>query len=149
MCTSTIPSFDGGDKPIVEAASSPLNRGKSKDKSTLVQRSSSNQDATLRVALEQLLSTANDQVSQDGSGEKTAVRMTRASSQNSKAALAQLLVRLLENRVSKQDMSDEDKVEIQTLLSKVKKILSDFGNKVKGGLNTVGEKVKNFFNSIG
>ena len=56
-------------------------------------------------------------------------------------ALAQLYLHLLENEVQKQDMSDEDRAEMESIFSKLKQKFTNFGNKIAGGFR----KVKNFF----
>lgn len=56
-------------------------------------------------------------------------------------ALAQFYLRLLENQVQKQDMNDEDRAEMESIFSNLKKKFSNFGKKVAGGFR----KVKNFF----
>ena len=58
--------------------------------------------------------------------------------QEDKTALAQLFLRLLENEVQKQDMSD---AEMESIFSGLKEKFSNLGNKIKGAFN----KVKNFF----
>lgn len=56
-------------------------------------------------------------------------------------ALAQVYLRLLENEVQKQDMSDEDRAEMESIFSKWGKKFKNFRNKIAGGFR----KFKNFF----
>lgn len=65
--------------------------------------------------------------------------------QDDRAALAQLYVRLLENEVEKQDFSDEDRAEIESLLSRMRQKFAALGRRIKGGFR----KVKNFFRRKG
>ena len=56
-------------------------------------------------------------------------------------ALAQVYLRLLENEVQKQDMSDEDRAEMESISSKLRNKFKNFRNKIAGGFR----KFKNFF----
>ena len=56
-------------------------------------------------------------------------------------ALAQIYLRLLENEVQKQDMSNEDRAEMESIFSNLKQKFKNFGNKVAGGFR----KIKSFF----
>ena len=126
---------------MVQAVSELLNQIKSQDDdSRPAQRSSLDRGANLRKLLKLLISKVKAQASQGNIAE----------AQNDKIALAQLYIHLLENKVQEQDyVSDEDKAEIQSLISGIKDAFSTFGNKLKGGFNTFGSKVKDLFNSIG
>ena len=56
-------------------------------------------------------------------------------------ALAQVYIHLLENEVQKQDMSDEDRAEMESFFSKLRNKFKNFRNKIAGGFR----KVKKFF----
>ena len=92
--------------------------------------SSSNREDKLLKVLQQL-NVAEVQSPQDSLVEE-----------QDKTALAQLFLRLLENEVQKQDMSD---AEIESIFSRLKQKFANFRNKVKGAF----KKVKNFFHRKG
>ena len=64
--------------------------------------------------------------------------------EDDRLALAQLHLRLM-NEAKKQDFSDKDKAEIESILSSIKDRFVNLGDKIKNGLTSFGSKVKNFF----
>ena len=60
-------------------------------------------------------------------------------------ALAQLYLHLLENEVQKQNMSDEDRAEMESIFSKLKQKFRNFRNKIVKGYRRFKQKVKKFF----
>ena len=60
-------------------------------------------------------------------------------------ALAQLYLHLLENEVQKQNMSDEDRAEMESIFSKLKQKVRNFRNKIVKGYRRFKQKVKKFF----
>ena len=122
VCASTHLSRD--QKAVAQAVSALLKEAKAQDDVVLTQRSSSDDSAKLRA----LLNRAHTQTSQDA-----------------RAALAQVFVRFLEGKVRKQDLSDEDRAKMASLLSKIKQKFSTLGSKLKNGFKTFQSKVKNAF----
>ena len=60
---------------------------------------------------------------------------------NDDTALAQFYLNLLENEVQKQDMSDEDRAEMENIFTRIRRGFANFRNKIRRGF----QKVKNFF----
>lgn len=60
---------------------------------------------------------------------------------NDDTVLAQLYLQLLENEVQKQDMSNKDRAEIESIFSNLKQKFANLGNKIAGGFR----KIKDFF----
>ena len=60
---------------------------------------------------------------------------------NDDTALAQFYLNLLENEVQKQDMSNEDRAEMENIFAGIRRKFANFGNKLRRGFR----KFKNFF----
>ena len=60
--------------------------------------------------------------------------------QDGRPALAQLYIRMLENEAQMQDFSDEERAQIESILSWIKKKFNTVGTKIRSGFN----KVKNW-----
>ena len=115
-------------KAVAQVVKTLLKEGEVQDKVLQSQHASSNRAAKLRS----FLNKAHAQTSQD-----------------TRAVVAQVFVRLLEGKVQKQDLSDEERARMASLISKIKQKFSSFGNRLKSGFKTFESKVKHFFHGKG
>jgi hypothetical protein len=90
---------------------------------------------------DQLISSLAQQLSSQDS----AVNVQEQDDDNDDTALAQVYLHLLENEVQKQDMSDDDRAEMESIFSKLKRKFTNFRNKIKGGFRNIKNKIKGGF----
>ena len=141
--SSTSASSSRSDKVSVQAVKKFLNQlAQTNDlkveKAIMAQRNYSEQEAELQTVLNEIRE-AKAQAAWD----------TFAETAQNKTALAQLYARLLEKQIQMQDFSDEEKVEMQSILSTIKEKLAGLGSTLKGGFNKLKNKVKNFIEKHG
>ena len=65
--------------------------------------------------------------------------------QHGRSALARLYICMQENEAWMQDFSDEERAQIESVLSRIKKKFNALGTRIRGGFS----KVKNFFRRRG
>ena len=124
ICASTLHAQSSEQEAASQFVSTLLKEAEVQDKVLQTHRSSSDRMAKLHALLN---------------------RAHAPTAQDTRAAVAQVFVRLLEGKVRTQDLSAEERAKMASLLSKIKEKFSSFGNKLKGGFKSFEKKVKNFF----